>query len=124
MAMKLPGPFTTYEHTTVPQVSCYKFRHALQVVKVLLHAGLLCACSVPLVFNLQYGRRSCGPHQGISMLVALGAAVSRAPRCMLTLHHSCTQEGHAHGAIVVAVASAVGLAVCCNAQVQQHGWMR
>ena len=60
------------------------------MVEVLLHAGLLCACSVALVFNLQYGRRSCGPHQGISMLVALGAAVSRAPRCMLTAAHYCS----------------------------------
>ena len=47
-------------------------------------AGLLCACSVPLVFNLQFGRRACGPHQGISMLLALGNAVSRAPRYVET----------------------------------------
>ena len=44
------------------------------------YAGILTACSVPMVFNLQYGRKYCGPHQGISQTSALSTAVSHGPR--------------------------------------------
>ncbi|CAL5219565.1 g1422 [Coccomyxa viridis] len=62
------------------------------VIVYCLMLGLLCACSVPLVFNLQFGRRACGPHQGISMLIALGGAVLRAPRHAYTWHQTASLQ--------------------------------
>ena len=62
------------------------------VLRCCVGAGLLCACSVPLVFNLQFGRRACGPHQGISMLIALGGAVLRAPRHAYTWHQTASLQ--------------------------------
>ncbi|KAK9909956.1 hypothetical protein WJX75_010045 [Coccomyxa subellipsoidea] len=52
------------------------------VVVYTLMLGILTACSVPMVFNLQYGRKYCGPHQGISMTSALSIAVSQGPRVL------------------------------------------
>jgi hypothetical protein len=43
-------------------------------------AALLAACSVPTVYNLQFKRTTCGPHQGTSMTSALGLAVSQGPQ--------------------------------------------
>lgn len=42
-------------------------------------AGVLTACSVPLVYNLQLVRTACGPTIGTSMTTALSDAVKRGP---------------------------------------------
>ncbi|BDA42684.1 Transmembrane channel-like protein 7 [Coccomyxa sp. Obi] len=55
------------------------------VVVYTLMLGILTGCSVPMVFNLQYGRKYCGPHQGISMTSALSNAVSQGPRVLANI---------------------------------------
>ncbi|CAL8467662.1 g7200 [Coccomyxa elongata] len=55
------------------------------VVVYTLMLVILTGCSVPMVFNLQYGRKYCGPHQGISMTGALSNAVSQGPRILANI---------------------------------------
>ena len=43
-------------------------------------AGLL-ACSVPIVFTLEWKRTRCGPHQGSSMVQAVTSAAQNGPSC-------------------------------------------
>ena len=57
---------------------------ALVIISVVLcclgvGAGVLVACSVPLVYNLQLVRTACGPTIGTSMTSALSDAVKRGP---------------------------------------------
>ncbi|EIE24638.1 hypothetical protein COCSUDRAFT_46890 [Coccomyxa subellipsoidea C-169] len=62
-----------------------KERYSASRTNVLVYTlmlGILTACSVPMVFNLQYGRKYCGPHQGISQTSALSTAVSHGPRVL------------------------------------------
>lgn len=51
---------------------------------LLLAAGLL-ACSVPIVFTLEWKRTRCGPHQGSSMVQAVTSAAQNGPTVLLSV---------------------------------------